>query len=271
MKRLALFALLVLLALGGMLFLEPLRSPTAAQVIQYNTPTPQEDGKIIYTVREGDTCTGIALKHQITEEQLRSLNLEKLQGNGCVTNLFPGDLLIIAIVPPQPTATEGPSPTPTSMLPSATPFAGTGNVCVLLFNDKNGNSYREVDTESSIPGGAVSLTDRLGKVSFTEETSAGEDPICFEDLPEGEYNITVAVPAGYNPTTVMNYALNLRAGDQSVLDFGAQVNTQPGQPLPGNDPAAGGSRSMVLGILGAVVVLAGIGLAVYAALLGRRR
>jgi len=36
----------------------------------------------------------------------------------------------------------------------------------------------------------------------------------------------VAVPEGYNPTTVMNYALTVNAGDQALLDFGAQVSAQ---------------------------------------------
>jgi LPXTG-motif cell wall-anchored protein len=44
------------------------------------------------------------------------------------------------------------------------------------------------------------------------------------------------------------------------VDFGAQKSSQP----QANDPSAGGSDNSLLGIIGAVLLLGGIGLAVYA-------
>ena len=85
---------------------------------------------------------------------------------------------------------------------------------------------------------------------------------------QGEYTISVAVPEGYNPTTVLNYTLDLEPGTETYLDFGAQVSSA----VEAEETAAGGSnRSLLLGIAGGLLLLGGIGLAVYAALVGRSR
>ena len=136
---------------------------------------------------------------------------------------------------------------------------------MVLFNDVNGNAVAE-EGEAAISGGAIGITDRLGRVSLSGQSTASlEEPICFPELPEGDYNISVAVPEGYNPTTRMNYALALKAGNSSTLDFGAQLNSQA---LP--TPVAEGGRSPLMGILGVAVVLAGLGLGIYARISSRR-
>ena len=83
------------------------------------------------------------------------------------------------------------------------------------------------DTEAIIPDGNISISDRTGAVSLTGKTLAGEDPVCFIDIPEGDYNISIAVPADYNPTTELNYPLTLKAGDMATIGFGAQLKGQP--------------------------------------------
>ena len=78
----------------------------------------------------------------------------------------------------------------------------------------------------------------------------------------------MAVPEGYNPTTVLNYTLVLEPGTETYLDFGAQVSSA----VEEETAAAGGTnRSLLLGVGGGVLLLAGIGLAVYATLMGRTR
>jgi hypothetical protein len=84
--------------------------------------------------------------------------------------------------------------------------------------------------------------------------------LCIEELPEGVYTISVAVPDGYNPTTVMNRELELKAGDISYVDFGAQASSETVAEAPAPQ---GEGRSPVLLIAGAVVVLAGIGLGIF--------
>ncbi len=253
-------SLLVILALA--ILIPSLSRPAAANPPAqafYYTPTPDADGRIMYVIKEGDTCISISLLNRVDLDQLRLLNNLNAE---CV--LIPGQKLLLGTAEAAPTP-GGPTATPTSPLPSPTPFKGNGEVCIVLFNDINGNALAEPG-EAAISGGAISLTDQLGKVSLTGTTNASlEEPSCFLDLPEGEYNISVAVPEGYNPTTRMDYTLPLRAGDQSTLDFGAQVSSQ-GQA----EPVSEGGRSPLLGILGGLVVLGGIGLGVYARAASRR-
>jgi hypothetical protein len=64
----------------------------------------------------------------------------------------------------------------------------------------NGDSIRQ-DGEDSIPDGAISFGNSASTVSESTKTGVGEEPQCFENLPEGSYTISVAVPEGYNPTT----------------------------------------------------------------------
>jgi hypothetical protein len=169
--------------------------------------------------------------------------------------------------PAEVTPTFGPSPTPEPRLPTPTPLPGSGTLCVILFNDVNGDSLRQ-EEEPSIPDGAISVSDRSGEESLTETTVSGFDAFCFEELMQGEYNVSVAVPDGYNPTTVLNYALVIDPGTETYLDFGAQPSSASADEIssPGSN-----NTSLFLGIAGVLLLLAGIGLGVYASLMGRTR
>ncbi len=260
MQRRQFFSLLAILALAVLAasFSRPAAANPQAQAF-YFTPTPDADGRIMYIIKEGDTCISISLLNGVDLDQLRLLNN---LNTDCV--LIPGQKLILGTAESAPTP-GGPTATPTPLLPSPTPFKGNGEVCVVLFDDINGNALAEPG-EAAISDGAISLTDQLGKVSLTGTTSASlEEPSCFLDLPEGDYNISVAVPEGYNPTTRMDYTLPLKAGDQSTLDFGAQISSAAQA-----EPDSEGGGSPLLGILGGLVVLAGIGLGVYARAASRR-
>jgi hypothetical protein len=141
---------------------------------------------------------------------------------------------------------------------------------VLLYNDLNGDSIHQ-DAEPAIEGGVVSIAGTSGQYSQTATTQAGTDPVCFTKVPLGTFNISVAAPAGYNPTTALNYTLDItqgdvkvgpiQAGDRVYVDFGAQKSSQPAATGP--DSNANNNNS-VLGIIGGVLLLAGAGLAFYA-------
>ena len=213
------------------------------------TPTPQADGRIVYIVKENDTCISIALLMGISEQELRDLN--NLVAEDC-SFIFPGQELLVGIqeeATPVPTAAVTAAPTPT-------PFKGNGSICIYLFNDENGNALAE-ESELALAGGAVSVTDRLNTVNLTGTTEDTGEAICFSEIPEGDYNISVAIPEGYNPTTVMNYALTIGAGEVSTIDFGAQ-------PGSGLRPAFSEERpSPILLVLGIFFIGAGIGLWFY--------
>jgi hypothetical protein len=148
-----------------------------------------------------------------------------------------------------------------------TPLSGLTEVCVLLFNDANGDAMRQ-ETEPAVAGGAVSVTEINGKYSASLDTVIPADPavyqgVCFTDVPEGTYNVTVAIPDNYNPTMELSYSLKVNAGDRAFVDFGAQsqdVVVDPGA----EDNNTGGGTSLFLVIFGVVLLLGGAGLGYYA-------
>ncbi len=236
------------------------------QPTNFPTPTPGEDGRILYIVQPGDTWWRIAsivaagTDRNIYEviDELKALN-PHISGD----TLIEGQTILLGYAVPEssPTPVGGEStslpgaPTPTPAGPN------TGNLCVLLYDDVNGDGLRQ-EEEPGIPEGAISVTNRLGTVSETATTQAGlEEPeVCFFDLEEGDYNVTVAIPEGYNPTTNLNYALTLEAGDDAQLNFGAQISSQAEIDGSGD---GGGGRSPILLVAGLLVLLGGLGLGIY--------
>lgn len=228
------------------------------------TSTPGPDGRILYTVAEGDNCSQVALNHGITVQQLRQFNTRL--DDSCTLNI--GQQLVVGLVAPITAPTIGSISTPTLPSVTATPFGGTTEVCILLFDDVNGDALRQ-ETEFGIDGGAVSLTNLNGSYSQTQNTTSAIDPdlvepirSCFEDVPPGQYNISMAIPDGYNPTMSLSYTFDVKAGDRASVDFGAQSKT-----LTLDEPATtggGGGRSPILGVFGILLLLGGIGLAYFA-------
>ena len=245
-----LFLFFLLLALGIAL---PVTSTYAQGFI---TATPNPDGRILYIVQEGDNCSIIALKHGISVAQLRLFNT-RLDPD-CTVAI--GQQLVVGLsVQNLPTGLAPTLPSPTV---TATPVSGTTEVCVLLFDDKNGDSLRQ-ETEFGIDGGAVSLTNLNGSYSKTENTSSATDPdtadpvrACFVDVPAGDYNVTVAVPDQYNATMLLSYKLTVKAGDRASIDFGAQSKAVTISESTDQE----GSRSSPLGIFGLLLLLGGAGL-----------
>ncbi len=258
-KRLIiLFTLVSLLLLG--LWLPAAAAPNPQQ--QIPTPTPGADGRIIYIVQPGETCIRVAALNGISVEQLRLLN-SKLDEN---CTLVEGQELLVGIVSVAGTPTAGPSPTPGLPTVTPTPFTGTTEICILLFEDSNGNAAREA-TEPAIAGGAVSVTEVNGEYSAAQETVIPADPeayqgICFSNVPEGSYNITMGVPDNYNATVNMDYSLVVHAGDRAEVGFGAQSKDVVVDPAA--QETQGGGKSYTIGILGGLLLLGGAGLGYYA-------
>lgn len=254
-----------MLFLGGLFLLVwlPVKAaPTSQQAP--STPTPGADGRIIYIVQPGDSCFRVAALNNITVEQLRQLN-STLDEN---CTLVEGQELLIEVVSVSQPPTPGAAVLLGTPTITPTPITGTTEVCILLFDDGNGNSLRE-ETEPAVAGGAVSLTENNGKYSAALDTVIPADPeayqgICFTDLPEGNYNITVGIPDRYNPTMELNYTLDVNAGDIAFVDFGIQSQDVVVDPGTTEEGAASGGNSMVLGIFGALFLLGGAGLGYYA-------
>ncbi len=258
-KTLPLF-LLLLIVLG--LSLSTLRLPASAQGTPYQTPTPNANGDIIFKVRSDDGCISISLLTNVSIETIKSLN--GLDDAACSSLLEGQDIVIGRVEPVVLTQAAMPTATipPEMITPSPTPSPGTATICVVLFHDMDGNGMR-TEGEDYLYGGEVSVSNRSGSVSLTGTTVAGIpdeiDPRCFPDLPQDSYNVTVAIPDGFNATTATNYGLEVKAGEDATIDFGAQESA----PSAGVVEPDSARRSPVLAIVGGVVLLAGLGLGFY--------
>ena len=240
-----------------------------AQPTQFKTPTPAADGRIFYIVQKEDTLWSIAAISGIPVEQLREMN--SLRQNETISE---GQRIYLgmggpASFSPTPAATDAP---PTST-PTPVPEKGTASLCLLLYDDVNGDALRQ-ETEVGIPKGALSISSVNGEFSISKETEGSMAAQCFDNLQPGEYNISVAVPDGYNPTILTNYRITLKAGDISYVDFGAQSRSVPTaipftQPEDTSPTSDSGGVIPILGIMGALFLLLGVGMAVYAVRLRR--
>lgn len=272
LKSLTLFFVLIF----SLAFLMRVSMPgrmVSAQEAPFQTPTPDENGYIYHTVTEADfACWNIAEKYKTTvDEIIRLNNLDK----DCTISV--GKKLLVAVItatavpatatpaPVQPTQPVQATPTdhvPANYQPEPTAMLDTGKICIVLFHDLNGNSMRE-GGESFLYGGEVSINDRVGTVSRVGTTVAGDPdtttPMCFEQLPPGEYNISIAVPDGFNSTTATNHAISIVSGETLTIDFGAQEAT----PESIAQQEGSSINSLPLLLLGAVILLSGLGLLFY--------
>lgn len=231
----------------------------------FTTPTPGADGRIFWIVQEGQSCQLISNVTGVPVTQLRTLN--RLDEN-CTLRI--GQEVLIGFVDPnmqltsdapQAQVTSTPMPTPTQEI-------GQAVICVLLFDDVNGDAFRQ-ETEAVIPGGAVSVTGTSGQYSKTATTTDGVDPVCFENALSGPYTISIGLPEGYNPTTQQNYSLEIIYGEQVYVDFGAQVSGVV-DVVGENEPTQPSSMN-TLGLIGIGLIVVALGLGVYAFFFTRNR
>jgi hypothetical protein len=73
----------------------------------------------------------------------------------------------------------------------------------------------------------------------------------------------MAIPSGYNATTLLTQALSVEAGETAILEFGAQVSTRVDSENGQNVPAPSTPSNLPLALMGGIFVLLGIGLGVY--------
>lgn len=253
------FALVLIFLMGLVLLaISPFFLPAANAQVFYYTPTAEANGNVYYVVKSGDTCDTISLLNNIPLETLRSLN--QLDLDEC-RFLQIGQKLLLATVPTV-AVTAGPSPTPTSLLPTPEPIKGYGTICIYLYNDLNGNAMAEETeiTETGLAGGAISVASQDGTFTRTGTTISTGEAVCFKEAPEGEYTISIAIPDGYNATAKQNYTILLKAGDTSTIDFSAQASSS----LNTTNNDGGGSSSVLLAVVGGIFIIIAVGLGLYA-------
>ena len=261
------FSLLGLMALS---WSRPVSTYAALQPTDFPTPTPGPDGRILYTVQAGDTLWRISSVSGVSLDELRQLN-----NLGADEVIIPGQVLLLGLAGPSETTpvpgtgtTQAAPPVLPPGLPTPTQIMDAADICVMLYADINGDTVRQ-ETEFGIAGGEVSVTEQLGAYSQKKTTLSGDPEVegqglvCFENVPIGNYNVTIAIPDGYNPTTILTKALEVIPGQTARLPFGAQLSSQSSGSGSGGGTGGGDGRSSLVGILGITVLLAGIGIGVY--------
>jgi hypothetical protein len=199
---------------------------------------------------------------------------------------------------PAVTATDTPIPTATPTL-TPTPLTG-GTICVNAFADDNANGLHDAN-EGYMAG--VTFTIASGQEVAGQAISPGNDnPVCFEGIEPGSYQIAQLVPGRLEMTTAANTLLQVEEGKTYGVEFGSRLrpaetatasgeevanvsgtpdtSTEPGAPSTGGetsanpDPGPGdnpGATSSLLTISGlAVLVLAVVMLGVLIFLTLRR-
>lgn len=245
-------------------------------------PTPPPAGAVTHTVVEGDTLFGLALQYGVDVAQLRQLNAERL-GPGDLLTV--GQIVVISVPVPEPTPTATPPAAGTAVSATAgAPLtaAGTAALCVLAYQDRNGDTLRQPDSDSLLPNAQYTLIAE-GGTSQTYTTNGLSEPYCFQNLPPGRYTLRQTPPTGYRPTGPTEWLMQLADGQVYTQETGyareQESTAEPGAltpapATPAPTPTSGWIASLPTGLLvgGAVVAgLALVGVAGYLFWLLRRR
>lgn len=249
----------------------PTQNPVETPAVEYTpgpTATPQPDGTIIHTVREGDTLYAIAYDYRVPADQIIALNN--------ITNaglLAIGQQLIISRPGGTvPTATPEIVATPPLTLPTPTPQSGgptaiaatSGGLCLLAYQDLNQDGLRQPE-ESLLPGVTFSVQGTIGD-PLLYTTNGIQEPYCLTTLTAGQYQVVAQATGGYAATLANAYMVMVNPAAPIELTMGfsqgaAQPQPATTEPVPtAPDPAATAETPsrlpLFLGITTVVLLLA---------------
>jgi hypothetical protein len=123
---------------------------------------------------------------------------------------------------PTPVNTPTPTATPT---PTVTPTPVTSSICVLSFEDSNGNGKR--DAGEGLLSGAVFTISNDGRALDSYSSEGINEPHCFHGLEPGFYLVSGANPAGYESTTNNSWDVALSDGSTANIEFGNRLIPSP--------------------------------------------
>lgn len=253
------------------------------------TPTPRPDGSIVHVVESGDTLGSIALRYDVSVDELQELNAGSIGADNLIRV---GQELVVSVPSEAPTSTPLP-PTETPQTeaetsPSATPEPEGASVCVIAFHDRNGDTVRDPDGEDLLPNVDFTLVNASGVVA--EYTSDGvSEPYCFTGLAPGSYRVIQQAPAGYEPTGLPEQNVALANGTSFDLQFGnvrtaaeagsEETDQETSDTAPSNDPSTQDNGRDLLGrtltniarVAGVLVLILAGAIAVLFFLTRRRR
>jgi LysM repeat protein len=245
----------------------------------------QADGSIVHTVQAGDTLLCIGWVYDVDVQTLRDLN------NISGSLISVGQQLIVspaeggeASPPAAPEETETPTPEPEAGSGEEEASAGEevaeqpaaagepetgGRICARIFEDMD-QDFVFSQSEQPLSGGLILLSGTINN-SFT--TTGGRERFCFEDLPAGDYVLSIEAPPGYQASSLDRVPVTLTGAGEVQFDFPVSgAVAQPGNSGENQEGAeTSGSRLGVVIGIAAGVVLVGGGLTAGYFLLVRRR
>ena len=147
------------------------------------------------------------------------------------------DASVVASAPPlppptPPTSTPTPKPTPTPW-PTFTPTPVTGTICVVAFEDHNGNGVQD-PADGRLSGALITVSNERGLV---EEyvTNGFDEPHCFRGLSPGHYFVSEVNPGGYRSTTHDDWGVSVVDVAKIHVAFG-DYSPQEATPTPRPTP-----------------------------------
>lgn len=216
------------------------------------TPTPNAQGNIEVLVESGDTLWSIAARAGLTLDELLALN-PSLNRNSFINW---GDRIILGNVggtdaggvpeaaEPEPAeeavevaeaAEEAPEESaaepeaaeevvevaPTAE-PEATATPATGAICLLAFDDANGDGVYGAG-ESLRSAVAFTIAKDQAVVS-NYITDGANEPFCIEGLDPGNYRISRSMTANEVATNGSDWGASIVAGTRQQFDFGSRID-----------------------------------------------
>jgi hypothetical protein len=147
------------------------------------------------------------------------------------------DASVVASAPPpppptRPTATPTPKPTYTPR-PTFTPTPVTGTVCVLVFEDHNGNGVQD-PSDGRLSSALITISNNGGVVA-EYVTNGFDEPYCLRGLQPGQYFVSEVNPGGYRSTTHDDWAISVVDVNKVHVMFG-DYRPAEATPTPGPTP-----------------------------------
>ncbi|MCY3831906.1 MAG: hypothetical protein OXG85_02745 [Chloroflexi bacterium] len=155
----------------------------------------------------------------------------------------------------------------------------TGQICVLTFDDRDGNGSRDADERSITHGIGASLLNADGvtiaAALLDDSPFAANGLMCFDQLRAGEYRLRVT-SAEFIGTAASTFAASVNPGDAPArIEFGVR-------PLLADDGSSAGALALDAAAVAALanailvgalvfVVMSVIGLLIYILVFRRRR
>ena len=160
-----------------------------------------------------------------------------MAGLSCNYSVFPAPSRSPSPAPspitPPPSTLAAPAPTST---PTAQP--AEGSICVLAYEDANGNAMRDGD-ERPLPGVLFSLQRDQEEIE-AHVSQAEQEPFCFANLAPASYVVEAVPPDSFRGTNPTNLSITLSADERIPVILGFQQADGPpdGKLLPDQPEAA---------------------------------